>query len=754
MRDMLNDRGQIGARNVIAAVVVGMVSATAIMIWGVPGLDPSMWDEVAVVSGLRPPKTIFPGLWRVLVGWLFPTFGMDAAVGMLSVLGALVAGLCTALVCLITRQVLAMLIRTQHQYPVWSNRIAPFFAMSAAVLFGISDPLWRIARVLSADELRLLLLLVITHLVLRWFAVGGRWRLFPAMALMGVMAAESPFGFAMPLVFVGFYVSVWHCVMDGLFPWPERLPEPVDMPKWRMLFLFLGGIAVTAWINAFNFAALGGIEANGWNINYVYFLYGASYWHVLLNAASVVGWVLGFGFCVIPLFVAIRLFPTLVGDDRPMPFGRGALMFFLGALTSMQSGAFASTKFWMFAKEVVQIDSGFLLAFFVTCALITVAIFGAAFAFECQCTYLTDEDGNRKPGIMLRALVPMMIILLVALAAYKVPRPVASEMQKIVDDAIAETVDECKAVKWLFTDGLLDTGLEIEIARRGLTLWPLNMMSGSSDWENSLHRRYFKEDSEEYKALEVGVPTLLRVWAGEKPNGMDEVAIQLGFEFWKRERKPMPVVSGMVAKEKWDDPVAVSNGIVRAEAISKRILAIAGGMDDADPSPALASAISAVSWRLSRFARLRKDAELADNLDLTNGALKHMLSIIEQERTRTFMKLTPKEGLQMALRRADFNEAKRYATTVLQFDEDDPEANFGMGMNAIRQDRMTEAEQYLTRCLKRRPKEPAVLNNLSIVCRKLRKYKESEEYARRALKILPASLEVRETLDAALKKAP
>ena len=130
------------------------------------------------------------------------------------------------------------------------------------------------------------------------------------------------------------------------------------------------------------------------------------------------------------------------------------------------------------------------------------------------------------------------------------------------------------------------------------------------------------------------------------------------------------------------------------------------------------------------------------------------MRLIEYERMRTFMQLTPREGLQLALRRADFAEARRYATVVLHNDEEDAEANFAMGMQALVAKDMSTAELYLRRCLKRRPNEPAVLNNLSIICRKQHRWKEAEDFARKAIEILPSSPEVRQTLSDALKKTP
>ena len=192
----------------------------------------------------------------------------------------------------------------------------------------------------------------------------------------------------------------------------------------------------------------------------------------------------------------------------------------------------------------------------------------------------------------------------------------------------------------------------------------------------------------------------------------------------------------------------------RTKEITDRILAIADKVEDADPSSALASAFSATNWRISRFAHLRNDVEVANGLDQANSALRRMLTAIEYERQRTFMQLTPREGLEIALRRANYVEALRYSAAVLKNDSDDPQANFAMGMSAIMDKRYKDAELYLVKVLKRRPKEPAALNNLSIVCRKQRKFKEAEDYARRAIDILPGSPEIQNTLKDALKKAP
>ena len=752
MRDATIIRDKLTVRDFALATAVGLASFAAFLLLSVPGLDPSQWGEVAVAARLRPPQAIFPGLWRALTWGLFSTCGIPIAVKALAVIGAAVGGMCVSLSYLIMRYALAFLTRFGESHAVWDNRICPFFSLVAALFVAVADPVWRIAQTFSPEELRLFMLLLAVFLWLRWLSCGNDWRLYPLVTLVGFMSAETPFAFLLPPLFIFGYFRYWRRIVDGVFVEPEELPDPDQLPRWRMFFLFLGSLGLAVWLNASVFTALGGVSANGWHMNDIYFRYGAGYWRVLADASTLAGWALGLGFGLFPLVVVLRLFPTSIGDDRPLRFQRGVILVFVCALAVMQCGAFPAACFWSFMKDSVAVNSGFLLSFYVLCSSATIAFVGAAFAFECQRVYLPDSIA--RPGLKLRALVPVLAIGVFALAAAHVPKTVETEMQRIVRDALQETVRECGGARWIFTDGRLDEGLELTAASMGRELWALNMMSGASRWDQAVRVRSFPAGSADRDNAEIGVPMLMRVWAGEKPGGMDEAAIQLGFEFWKREGKPLPKASGLVAREKGIGDEEAARGIEAANALAERIFAIETRKDHVQASPALSDALSSVAWRLSRFARLRNDETTADRLDRSNTALKRMLSVVEYERQRTFMQLTPREGLRIALRRADFIEARRYAAAVLRSDEEDPEANFGMGMSYLREDRMQDAEFYLRRCLIRRPDEPAVLNNLSIICRKGRRYDEAEELARHALKMLPDSPEVRQTLKDALDKAP
>jgi hypothetical protein len=351
-----------------------------------------------------------------------------------------------------------------------------------------------------------------------------------------------------------------------------------------------------------------------------------------------------------------------------------------------------------------------------------------------------------KRGFAMRNLVLFAVALCLLPVLFRIYRPAETEMRAIVRDALEETVRECGDAEYVFTDGRLDAGLELTAARMGSNVKPLNMMSGPSAWEKFMRCRSFEEGSPDRASAELGVPILLRIWAGEMTNGMDRAAQQLGFEFWKRARKPLPPQSGFVARVKGIDEAEVARGVSAAEKIARRIITVMKENEGLAISPALRDALQSVSWRISRFARMRDDEELAKELDEWNEAVKHMMRLVDYERARTFMQMTPYEGLRLALRRADFAEARRYGAIVLQMDPEDPEANFGTGMAYLMEEKLKEAEMYLERTLVKRPDEPAVLNNLSIIYRKTNRLEKALEYVKKAHELLPANDEISRTL--------
>ena len=765
MRDFSQTGGRIGRGNLLVAAALGLAAFVALLILGVPGLDPSMWEETAVAVGIRPPRNIIPGFWRILAGRTFAVLGYAQGAWVLSLAGKAVGGLCAALFYLSVLQTMAFLVRFEPAEPVWGSRIAPFFAAIGTVLLMASEPFGRIFRTLTPDAVLFLLFLTAIHLSYRWFACGGWRRLLPLMVLMGLVFAESLFGFLLPLVFLGLHGAVMRRVVDGHLDW-TRLAEdtnaavaignekvvPGALPRWRMFFLVFGGLAAGIALNLDSFVVLGGIEANGLRIDDTYFRYLGNCWQTLVGSARPIGWGLAFCFSVVPLAVGLRLLSLVGRKGRDLDFFFGVIAFLVAVLAILQTGVFPSAMFWTLLGGRALVSNAFLLCAFVACSMATLSFVSASFALLCD-RICREEGHDTRAWRAFRVVSQTVCALLALLALRQLHRPVEAEMQRIVDAAVAETVAECEGADWLFTDGRFDPAIELASVAQGGSLRALDMMSGASPWDVSVRTRGFDPSDDDAQLARTGVPVLFRVWAAERTNGMDRAALQIGFELWKRNRRDPPQVSGLVARPVWPDDGVRFRGIGRAKELADAILALSGRVDDETVSPELRRAYSAVAWRLARLARAREDSDLESALENSDSILREMLSQVESERLRVFMQLTPREGLRLALRRADFVTARQYALAIVHTDKDDIEANFAIGMGELRRKKYADAERYFVRCLKRNPDEPAVLNNLSVICRKTRRYEQAVDYARRALRRIPDSPEARKTLEDALKKA-
>ena len=749
MENNVFEGDKLGKRDLFLAFLAGIGSFLAYLVFSPRGLDPSLWNEMCVAAQIRPPATLFHGLWRLLAVGVLSFCGPEYITAVLRIIGAIVGGLSVFFVYLILRQIVASLARVKS-FRLW-GWIAPLFTMIATVCFGAGDALFRIISPLSPDAFQFVGLLFSLFLFLRFLKSGGTWRILLSMVFAGAVTAETPLGFLLPLV----YYIVQRIALASFINDKQQLDADPGhlgfMPRWRMFFSFVFGLFLLGGVNIAVFMMFGGLEACGWSGFDLAFRYAVSYHEVIAFAASPIGWVLAVTFSLLPLVVSLVLFPMLCRDTEPIRFRLGLILFFAGILALVQCGILPYTRLWSFSSGAVEINSDFLECVFMLMTAITLALASSCFALGCQDIFFYDEDDGafkvvEPRGIVMRNLVQVVVIACVLPTISRVYRPVETELRSIVHDAIVETVRECGDAKFVFTDGRLDAGVELVASMAGSQVKPLSMMSGPSSWERYIRTRHFEEGSPDRASVEVGVPILLRVWAGEMTNGMDNAAIQLGFEFWRRARKPLPKCSGFVAREKGLSDAEAERGISVANNIAKRIIKLAKENPHVAVSPALRSAVSAVSWRISRFARMRDDEQLANELDEWNDAVKHMMRLIDYERMRTFMQMTPYEGLRLSLRRADFVEARKYGATVLQIDPEDPEANFGTGMAYLMEEKFKDAEFYLERTLIKRPDEPAVLNNLSIIFRKTNRLDKALEYVKKAHELAPENEEIARTL--------
>lgn len=749
MDKKLFERDNLGKRDLRLATFAGIGFMLIYLIFSPRGLDPSLWDEMTVAAGIRPPAKIFHGLWCVLVSYCLGAFGAQSIAQVLRIIGAVVGGVSAFFVYLVVRQILASLVRVKN-LEHWSW-IAPLFSMLATICFCAGDAAFRGVSPVSSAAFQFLGLVFSLHAFLRFLKVGGLWRILISMLFAGFVAGETIVGLLLPGVY---YVASRLALAEAINDKQKLDDDPghlAHMPYWRMFFSFVFGFVSVVSLNIVAFVSHGGLEASEWSAFDLAFHYAVNYYGALASAASPIGWMLAVTFSLFPLVVSLVMFPLLSRNTEPIRFRIGIVLLLAGVMALVQCGILPYTRLWSFSSGAVEINSDFLECVFMLMTVITLALAASCFAIGCQEAFYLDEDDMtfkvaEPRGPVMRNLVQVIVIVCMLPLVFRIYRPVETELRSLVHDAVVETVRECGDAKYLFTDGRLDPGIELIGSLMGSQVKPLNMMSGPSAWDKHIRMRHFEEGSADRSSVEVGVPVLLRVWAGEMTNGMDNAAVQLGFEFWRRARKPLPKCSGFVAREKGLSDADAERGIAAANNIAKRIIRAAKEHPHAVMSSALRSAVSAVSWRISRFARMRDDEQLANELDEWNDAVKHMMRLIDYERMRTFMQMTPYEGLRLSLRRADFVEARKYGATVLQIDPEDPEANFGTGMAFLMEEKYKDAEFYLERTLIKRPDEPAVLNNLSIIFRKTNRLDKALEYVKKAHELAPENEEISRTL--------
>jgi len=287
-------------------------------------------------------------------------------------------------------------------------------------------------------------------------------------------------------------------------------------------------------------------------------------------------------------------------------------------------------------------------------------------------------------------------------------------------------------------------------------------MGGSEDSREIYLRTRGVTNAEDRALLKSGAPDALRTWVQTRPDKAEGYAVQIGFELWQRHRRPMPACSGLVARPGGLAPEEAARGAEAARALARRVLAIyEWGNPDGSVDRSLRDAFLFVQWRLAILARHRanaydevgerelamEDTQLADELDRKNAALDNIRATMAWASKRKLERMTAREGLRVALNRADFALARPFAQSVLDVSPDDPSANFAIGMDFFVQGQYARAQTYLERCLESRPNDPAVLNNLA-QCR-LRRGDPAGAlpYAKRARDALPDSPEIKRTLE-------
>lgn len=776
-RSFLPAEGLTGVDWLLALSLMVVVAAGS-TVFAFPGMCPDAWKDAAIAAGLRPPETIFPAFWHVCAR-LFYQGGISAGNTILVWAGRLLAGVAAGLAFVFLRSLLSLLVRGRLRYAVRRYVVQRGAAFCGALFFACSDPVWRAGQTFVPSGLLMILTLLTLSLWLLFLLNGRLLSALCSAFLVGTLTAETPMGFFL-LVFcwVAYSVALRHDALCDRMP----LLNPVvgQSTRWHLTFFWAIGFCLGVALNCWSFSHCGGLQAVGKSVGDLPVMYGVQWWSSLINAATGLGWVLGLGVCVLPFMVALVMLPRAMDEEQFLPYHIGAVSFFTGALAFAQLAMLAPLWFWCWTSAA-QVLSPYFHASLLLLSAATVSFALTVFGGNVCCRNYErlamqrfaelheDDDDDEKPkaprgGRGLRGGLVIFAIACIVLAAGVLPGRFlgrAREMVAVIEDYVQEVLEEAGSARWIITDGLFDARLELEAARQGRSLTSYSYLPARTLYDRNLLLRNLSDNEDRLSVTEGGAPMLLRSWIRDKPRRLAETAVQIGFPIWKRDGKEIPMCSGVLSRPAGMDEATRLKGVERTTGIGNRILDIyaRGGLMKS-AGGRIYDLFQMVQGRITFFARHRAERfdhagqqaqakleeQFADKLESTNESLQQLLVLTKQNDEFALRRITPREGLRMALANANFALASRYAGPILDAEPDDPDANFGMGMLYYVQGQWTRAETHLRRCLVKRPKQPATLNNLALVCSHLGRFDEADRFAQQALAIIPNSSEVKDTV--------
>jgi len=765
---------RIGLGDLIIAGVLAVVTWILLTIWNLPIIHPSLWDDVAVANGVRPASHLVGGYFVAFATLVFKVVGPKAGAIVLASLGRFALAGVAVVAYASLREMLAFIMRARPQRSKRRTLVMQVASIVGTFTFVAAEPVWRSGQFLSETTILIALAMFTLEFFFVFIRKGTLKYAYLCAFFLGLLAAESPVGFAL---LVGFIV-VNNIVLKMLpvLESPFFKPAVLAVSKWYMTFIFLLAVCIGIGINCLGFVLNGGLVASGSTVGSLPLSYLMGYAARVTSAATPGGWILWASVCFAPFIVSIIRFPAAADEETFLPYATGIVFLFCGIISFTQVAPIPVLWFWTHCP----VHSDFFLATGLLWSATTMAAGITILGVDALCRnharlarqmYGQDEDADAEDDPSLGSPVSTAIrrTVVIAVPAVMILAMLPDRMEtktramlRVVKDALIEIVHEAGDADYLFTDGNLDVGIELESFLQGghLKCLPLVSRTANSTRDIYLRTRGMFADAEDLFSFRFDVGMGLRSWIRDKPKRLEKSAVMMGFDLWKRDGKALPPMGGMLSRPMgWPTEAERQETISSAQVLADRVLNVYR-MEGKVTNNDVKNAFLAVQWRLARMCTYRgeqadlkgdaktaiAEAELAKRLNDNNETYKQVLSAMSRQNDMMMQRLTPREGLQLALVRADFSMGKLYAETILVADPENADANFAMGMFYVKERQLTRAEEYLKRCLIRRPNEPSIYNNLAMVQMELGKLNAAELNAKKALAIIPDSAAVQDTL--------
>jgi len=759
-----------------AALLLGLAVGGAAHLLALPGNAPSIWGELAVAAGTRPPAEMFPGLWRALVTGINLALGTTLTLKAVPVLGCVALGLVAALTYLMFVAFLRGVVKIYPYHAGLMGRLIRFSSFFGAVAFATSDAVWQAGQAGSPLVLAALVVLAAYAGVGRFLQTGRPGALYPAAFLLGAFAADSPYVAVLSLGWV---------VVYGLAEWrinaatgAQETRLKTQLVRWKITFMYvLGALAALGGIFAL-FIRQGGADANGLEGGRL-LLACLSQWVAQLTvSATPVGWLFLGVLVASPFAMALVMVRRATDEEQFFPYRDGLLFIVLVLIACSQLSVLHPLWIWNWTERTLVASPALRTIALMMCS--AVLAMGAMVLFvyvfcrareaqqEVAVDYENDpdglhlEEGTRSHRSRARSRLFCTVVLLAVLIGGLVGDRAQVRLRVergILESYLDETLAEAAGCDELFTDGRFDDALRLRTKAAGDGPNPRGLYLPQTPLNASLLTRG-AGSSELVLAARQGAATYLRTLVRDFPAKVAKAGFQVGFEQWRRDLRATPPVGGLVARAAWPEGLR-ERGRAAAEALADRVLAYYarfGGGNGGDRDTF--GYVETVQWRLARLAQVRAEQlDLAGNaagaraetaraeaLDAQNASLHRIQADMVAAERSCQRSQSPREALAAALRKADFRLAKFYAEQVLADEPTNRPANFAMGMALAEKSQYAQAADHLAKSLAPGSRDPVLYNNLAMAQLAAGQVEAARTNALKAVELAPQSAAVRDTL--------
>lgn len=742
---------------------------------------PGVFENLSIAAGVRPAMPTCDTLWLLVASPLLRFLPKGSGYVALWLLGPCTLGFLAYLFAGALQMLLPEFLRRQSAENRSRALIRRFVIIPVALLFCLSEPIWRNGLYFTPDTLDLLLAFVGFYGLLRFLRTRVKFFAMMSFVVFGMLSAVEPLGVAMLVAAVAVMTRDAVSIVTSNGPMVSTLSTLYAFLQRILTVMSIVVFIAVQLLAAWFFLSNGGQEASLAEPRRLLIDFFLAYLRRVPAIATAGGWIYFIGLGVVPLLISVIPIQKALDVERILRYPVALCYMATGLLAFLQLSVFRLFWLWQSDKGPDAVTSSVLLAVVMACSAIVVAMalsvllvevffrhyerFAPALFFDAPDGFvetLDKKSGRRilKATWVAAAAVPY---LLVVLSVCWRPNGVERGMCRAVGDYLRLVADDCNGSPVLITDGSADAGIELEMFCRGARGFKtLSMMGDRTPRESYLRRRGEQEGSEDWVALGISAAGALRDWVRMKSDRSTNLTVQIGFELWRREKLAMPAMGAVAGRTDGIPSERRAELVSRARSLGGRMLGLAKeGAPNVTSDAGLRRLWNFALWRLARAARMRSDeadrggnaaeaqaeTEFADALDDANVAYQEIRRRTEWVPRQLHARLTPREGLRFSLQQADFTLASTYARQILAKDEDDFQANFAMGMYYVTGEQYTRAMRHLERAHCSRPQEPSSLNNLATVEMHLGRLDQALAHAEEALRLAPQVGEIKRTVE-------